>query len=316
MKPYSLDLRERVIATLKTAAYTQEEVAELYGVSLSWVEKLWHRYQNTDSYAALPPGGGRERVLARFEDLLRRMVERQPDVTLEELRARLRKRKRPVKVSVSMLHRELDRLGLPRKKKSLYDSQRDTPRVKKLRRNYLQEIAEVLAAKFKFIDETGVHLGYTRLYGRAPAGERVCESTPTYPGQHYTVVAVLGLQGVQAPLVFAGAMTGDIFVEYLRVQVAPTLTPGDVVTFDNLSAHKRAEAKAIIEACGARVQFLSPYSADFNPIELVWAKAKQALRTAKARTLNDLVAALADALHAITEQDAHAFFQHCGYTVH
>lgn len=316
MKPYSQDLRERIVADLQSRAYTQSEVAEKYAVSLSFVEKLWRRQRATGQCAALAHAGGGVRVLARFESWLRASVARQPDVPLAELRARLRKRKRHVTVSVSMLCREFQRLGLPRKKKALYDSQRDTPRVQNLRRTYWRRVARAMASKFRFLDESGLHLGMTSLYGRAAPGERVVESTPDYSGPHYTIIATLSLQGIQAPLIFKGALTGDIFEAYVCVQLLPTLKPGDVVVLDNLSAHKRAHVSTLIEACGARLLFLSPYSADFNPIELCWAKVKQALRVAKARSLAKLVEALADALRAVTPQDALAWFQHCGYAVH
>ena len=96
-------------------------------------------------------------------------------------------------------------------------------------------------------------------------------------------------------------------------QLCPTLDPDDIVVLDNLSAHKSARISQLIAARGARLEYLPPYSADFNPIELCWAKVKAALRAAKARTLDALIAALANALRAVTPQDVQAWFAHCGY---
>ena len=188
------------------------------------------------------------------------------------------------------------------KKKTLHDSQRDTPRVKRLRRVFNTEIRETvsdLLGHLKFIDEFGVHLGLTRLFGRAAPGQRVVEATPGYSGAHYTVVAALGLSGISAPWVFEGATSGIAFETYVEQVLVPTLAAGDLVFMDNLSAHKGEPIYKLIEGCGARLHFLPPYSPDWNPIELCWAKVKTALRDAKARTFEALVDALCDALRAI-----------------
>jgi transposase len=160
-----------------------------------------------------------------------------------------------------------------------------------------------------------VHWGLTRLYGRAAPGQRVVEATPGYSGPHYTVVAALGLDGIDAPWVFEGAMSGIAFETYVEQVLVPTLKAGDLVVMDNLSAHQGDPIYKLIEGCEAKLQFLPPYSSDFNPIELAWAKVKTALRGAKARTFDLLVDALADALRSISPSDALAWFAHCGYAV-
>jgi transposase len=165
----------------------------------------------------------------------------------------------------------------------------------------------------KFIDEIGLNLGLTRLYGRAAPGERVCEGTPDYSGPHYTSLAALGLQGVSAPWIFEGAMTSLAFETYVQAELAPTLRRGDIVVLDNLSAHKSAEARRLIEARGAQLLFLPPYSPDFNPIELCWSKVKAVLRAAKARTFKALLKALRQALQSVSRADIRAWFAHCGY---
>lgn len=103
------------------------------------------------------------------------------------------------------------------------------------------------------------------------------------------------------------------FDTYVQHVLAPTLQPGDTVLADNLSAHKGERARAAIEARGGRLEFLPPYSPDFNPIEKCWAKVKQALRAAKPRTWDELVVAVRDALLTVTPEDAAAWFAHCGY---
>ncbi len=188
--------------------------------------------------------------------------------------------------------------------------------MKRLRRQFDAEVREHaghLLDHLKFIDEFGVHLGLTRLYGRAAPGQRVVEATPGYSGPHYTVVAALSLQGIVAPGVFEGATSGNAFETYAEQVLGPALSPGDLVRIDNLSAHKGAPISTLIEGCGAKLHFLPPYSSDWNPIEWCWSKVKTALRKAKARTFAALVDALCEALQAINPSDVLAWFAHCGY---
>jgi transposase len=177
------------------------------------------------------------------------------------------------------------------------------------------ETLGTLVKRLKFIDESGAHLGLTRLFGRAAPGQRIVEATPGYSGPHYTLVATLGWKEVTAPWIFEGAMNGVAFEAYVRSQLLPTLRRGDIVVLDNLSAHTGETIRQLIEARGARVQFLPPYSSDFNPIELCWSKIKMALRAAKARTFDVLMEALAKALRSISLTDIQNWFAHCGYAL-
>ena len=190
--------------------------------------------------------------------------------------------------------------------------------MKRLRKIFAQEVADTLNAvptHLKFIDECGVHLGLTRLYGRAAPGQRVVEATPGYSGPNYTLVAALGLNRVSAPWLLQGALNGMAFETYVDQILGPTLKPGDVVLIDNLSAHKGGTIQRVIETRHARVVFLPPYSPDLNPIEKCWAKVKTALRATKARTFEALVDAVCQALRSITAEDAVAWFAHCGYAI-
>lgn len=177
-----------------------------------------------------------------------------------------------------------------------------------------EELADVLH-RLKFLDESGVNLGLTRLYGRATPGERGVEATPGTSGPHYTLVAALGLKGVQAPLLFEGAMTMVTFETYIEDVLAPTLRRGDIVLLDNLSAHRSDHVRTALHARGVQLIFLPPYSPDLNPIEKCWAKVKAALRAAKARTWDDLLVAVREALLSVSQSDALAWFAHCGYEV-
>ena len=150
------------------------------------------------------------------------------------------------------------------KKKSLHDSARDTARVKGLRADYLEQIASFVLARVKFIDETGINVGLTRLYGRATPGVRVVEAVPGRSGTRLTLLAAIGLSDLSAPWVIEGAVDGAVFELYLREILSPTLTADDIVIMDNLSVDKVAGVKAARTACGARLEYLPPYSPDFK----------------------------------------------------
>lgn len=190
--------------------------------------------------------------------------------------------------------------------------------MKALRQDYqlrFVESLDKLVKRLKFLDESGTHLGMTRLYARAAPGQRIAEATPGYSGPHYTVVATLGWKEVTAPWILEGAMDRVAFEAYVRSQLLPTLRRGDIVVMDNLSAHTGETIRQLIEARGARLQFLPPYSSDFNPIELCWSKIKTALRAAKARTFDALLEALTKALRSISLTDIQDWFAHCGYAL-
>jgi len=316
MQPYSQDLRDRIIAALKAHRDTRANIAQTFGVSRSFVQKLWRRWRKTGHSVALPHGGGRGRALAQDAARIRKEVTRQADVTLAELCERV-ERAGGATSSPSMMCRELQRLNLPRKKKSLHASERDTPRVKRLRKRHAAWMADALADRLKFVDETGLHLSLTRAFGRAAPGERVGDAVPQQPGGvAWTLLGALSVNGLSAPWLLAGPVDGAAFEVYVRHVLAPALKPGDIVLMDNLPAHKVAAVESAITAQHAQVHFLPPYSPDLNPIERCWSKIKAALRAAKARTFDALWEALKAALQTITEADALAWFTHCGYCVH
>jgi transposase len=153
----------------------------------------------------------------------------------------------------------------------------------------------------------------SRRYGRAPVGQRLVCPVPHGHYKTTTFVACLGLEGMTAPLVIDGAMTGDLFEAYVEQVLVPTLAPGDVVIADNLAAHKRAGARRAIEAAGCTLVLLPPYSPDLNPIELAFSKLKALLRQAGLRTVDGLWDFLGRALDAFSPQECRNYFRHCGY---
>ena len=198
----------------------------------------------------------------------------------------------------------------------MHAAERDTERVRALRREFIEALQHEDVTRFKFVDETSVNLTYTRRYGRAVGGQRVDAAVPLHNGPNVTIVAALSAQDVEAVMELEGALNTASFAGYLAQVLGPTLQPGDVVVLDNLPVHKAAGMAEVVAARGARLLYLPPYSPDFTPIELAFSKLKTHLRTAAARTREALRTALDAALAWITTQDAQNWFDHCGYHVH
>jgi transposase len=155
----------------------------------------------------------------------------------------------------------------------------------------------------------------TRLYGRAPKGERVPEAVPHGHWQALTILGALTTAGVQASMTVDAATDTDVFLAFLPQVLVPTLRPGQVVVMDNLPAHKHRKVRALLRTRQCRLVYLPPYSPDFNPIELAGSKLKTFLRAAKARLRPTLEQAVGTGLGTITAQNAQGWFRHCGYPV-
>ena len=155
----------------------------------------------------------------------------------------------------------------------------------------------------------------TRLWGRAPKGERIAETTPQGHWQVLTTIGAMSLRGIEAAMTIAAATDGEVFRAYVAQVLCRKLKPGQVVVLDNLSAHKVTGIEELIAARGAQLLYLPSYSPDLNPIEQAWSKFKQFLRAAKARTAEALEQAVTEALKTITPDDAAAWFRHSGYGV-
>jgi transposase len=164
-----------------------------------------------------------------------------------------------------------------------------------------------------FIDETWATTAMARRYGRARRGARVLGAVPHGHWKTTTLVAALRTDGLTAPCVFDGAINGVRFLAYVEQALAPTLRPGDIVVMDNLGAHKVRGVRQAIEAAGAELLYLPPYSPDLNPIEQAFAKLKTLLRTAARRTVDALWRAIGHALDAFTPAECAHYLAHAGY---
>ncbi len=174
-------------------------------------------------------------------------------------------------------------------------------------------ITGIAAERLVFVDESGATIMLTPRYGRAPRGARCLGRIPRNWGLRTTLLAAMTLDGITASFLIDGATDRQVFDTYVEQVLVPTLRPGQVVVWDNLSAHKSVRARAAIEAVGCEVVVLPAYSPDFNPIEHAVSKLKAGLRRAGERTHAGLWEAIGAGLEQITSQDAHSWFSHAGY---
>jgi transposase len=172
------------------------------------------------------------------------------------------------------------------------------------------------AGRLIFIDETWAKTNMTRIRGRAPIGQRLLAKVPHGHWKTTTLIAALCLGGIRCSTVVDGAINADLFEAFVEQVLVPQLRAGDVVIVDNLSSHRRRRTAQLIEAAGATLLFLPPYSPDLNPIEMVFSKIKQLLRSMGCRTREALWNAMQSVLDRVSASDATNCFSHCGYTLH
>jgi transposase len=196
----------------------------------------------------------------------------------------------------------------------LHASEQDRPDVAAARAILSADQAGLPVPHLLFIDETGIASNLVRRYGRAPAGSRLIGKVPHGFWTITTCIAALTAQGIATLATFDGAMNGELFVAFVIKFLVPVLKKGDIVIWDNLQVHKNKQAIAAIEAAGATVRPLPPYSPDFNPIEKAFDKLKAMLRKAKPRGKKAINRAIAAIFRAFTPQECRAYFKSCGYS--
>lgn len=198
-------------------------------------------------------------------------------------------------------------------KKSSRAAEQDRPDVALERANWRASQVEVDAERLVFVDETGMQSGASRLRGWAERGARLVEAVPGGHWHIHTLVHAVALDGTRAAMVVDGPIDSVCFAGFCQHFLAPTLRSGDLVVLDNLSSHKSAAAIAAIEAVGARMVYLPPYSPDLNPIENVFSKIKQLIRGFRPNGLSQIIQSVKRALLNVTCSDIENAFVHCGY---
>jgi len=308
--PYTPDLRERVVATFRSGR-SRAETAALFRVSESSVQRWSRLERTTGNVAAQPMGGQRPFALAGERDRILGRIAQQPDLPLRALLAELHER--GIKGSYCALWNIVDRAGLSYKKKSLHASEQDRPKVARRRLQWQQRQDKIDARRLVFIDETWAKTNMTPLRGRCPIGQRLVAKAPHGHRKTLTFVAALRCDGITAPCLLNQPINAISFRTYVEQFLVPTLRPGDVVVMDNLSSHKGKAIRKAIQAAGAKLIFLPPYSPDLNPIEQVFAKLKTLLRKANARTIPAITEAIAQLLDEYTVKECANYLVNSGY---
>lgn len=195
----------------------------------------------------------------------------------------------------------------------MHAAEQDRPDVAQAREQWKAGQSALDPERLVFIDETGTATNMARRYGRSLRGKRLCAKVPHGHWKTTTFIAGLRVGAVTAPCVIDGPMDGDTFRAYVEQMLAPTLRLGDIVSMDNLSAHKVEGVREAIEARGAELRYLPPYSPDLNPIEQLFAKLKALLRKAAERSLEKLWSRIGELLGLFPSSECANYFRNAGY---
>jgi transposase len=199
------------------------------------------------------------------------------------------------------------------KKKTLIAAEQEREDVARKRAEWKRSQSQIDPDRVVFIDETWAKTNMTRTYGRSQRGTRITERVPAGRWETTTFVGALRADGFVAPLTVDGPINGSLFRAWIEQHLAPTLSTGDVVIMDNLSSHKVAGVREAIEAAGAELRYLPPYSPDLNPIELAFSKLKKLLRDGAERTVETLWNLCGRVLDQFSAEECRNYFRHCGY---
>ncbi|MEZ5773293.1 MAG: IS630 family transposase [Hyphomicrobiaceae bacterium] len=288
------------------------QAAERFGVSAASAVRWVQRRRKQGTAEASPQGGDRRsaRIEAHGDDILA-IIAQTPDITLAELQDELAGDGR--RFGIGTLWRFLDRRRITPQKKSAHAAEQERADVLTRRRAWFAAQPDLDPERLVFIDETWASTNMARLRGRAPRGERLRVGIPHGHWKTTTFVAGLRLTGMTAPMVLDGPIDRISFEAYVEKMLVPELKPGDIVVMDNLSSHKGPAVRALIEAAGASLDYLPPYSPDFNPIENAFAKLKAHLRKCAERTIDGLCHAIGQFIPAITPDECANYFAAAGY---
>ncbi|WP_144037291.1 IS630 family transposase [Sphingomonas sp. TZW2008] len=307
----SQDLRERVVAAI-AGGMSCRAAAARFGVSAASAIRWRQLVVQHGTPAAKRQGGDRRaaRIDAHAAFILD-AIEAKDDITLVELQVLLAERGTPV--GIGTLWRFFDRHQITPQKKTAHATEQDRPDVLKRREEWFDGQLDLDPERLVFIDETWASTNMARRHGRCRRGERLRSGVPHGHWKTTTLVAGLRRTGMVAPMVLDGPINRDAFVAYVRQVLVPDLSPGDIVIMDNLSSHEAPAARDAIEAAGARLLFLPPYSPDFNPIEQAFSKLKAHLRKAAERTIHGLWDAIGRILDLYPPQECANYFANAGY---
>ena len=309
-KPYSLDLRKRVVAAVETGGLSCNQAAKQFGVGISTAIGWVRRLRETGSIAPGKMGGHKPKAISGEHRvwLLQRIKDR--DFTLRGLVAELAERGLKVDYRSVWEFVHAERLSF---KKSVAAGERDRSDVARRRAQWTKYQNRVEPERLVFIDETWTRTDMAPLRGWAPRGRRLTAKVAHGRWKTMTFLAALRHDRIDAPWFLEGPIDGDSFRLYVEMVLLPTLRPGDIVIMDNLGSHKGKAVRRLIRSAGAKLFFLPKYSPDLNPIEQFFAKLKHFLRKAAARTVEAVCLAIGEILQAFSPEECANYLTNSGY---
>jgi len=309
-KPYSIDLRERVVAAVETGGMSCHRAAAQFGVGISTAINWVRRLRETGSVAPGKMGGHKPKSISGEHRAWLLERTREKDFTQRGLVAELAERglKVDYRTVWSFVHAE--KLSF---KKTVAAGERDRPDVARRRAQWVKYQNKIAPERLVFIDETWTKTNMAPRRGWAPLGMRLAAKVPHGHWNTTTFLAALRHDRIDAPWLLDGPIDGESFQLYVEKVLLPTLRPGDIVIMDNLGSHKGKAVRRLIRSAGAKLIFLPKYSPDLNPIEQVFAKLKHLLRKAAARTLEAICTAIGQSLKAFTPDECANYFRNAGY---
>ncbi|MEF2074960.1 IS630 family transposase, partial [Consotaella aegiceratis] len=300
-RPYSMDLRARVVSAVLEGGLSRHQAAERFGVAVSTAVKWLQRHRETGSAEPGQMGGHKPKKIAgTHADWLRRRCNEKPFTLRGLVRELADERGLGVDYHTVWDFVHAEKLSY---KKTLVASEQDRPDVARRRGQWVRHQDRIEPARLVFIDETWTKTNMAPLRGWGPRGQRLKASVPFGHWKTSTFIAALRHDRVEAPWLIDGPVNGERFLLYVQQVLVPTLKPGDIVVMDNLGSHKGKAVRRAIRAAGAKLLFLPKYSPDLNPIEQLFAKLKHLLRKAGERTYQAVSDAIAQILASISSDE-------------
>lgn len=313
MKAYSIDFRQKILDVYHNEPISQKAIAKRFCVSLSFVQKLLKQYRETQNIA---PRTNRCGVKGKLNTeqllILAELIEANNDATLEELRYLLYQ-KIGVTISRATMGRMTKLLNMTCKKKTLFPSGKGTERVQNLRYEFWEKVRNIALKDLIFIDESGVNLAMVRLYARSLKGSRAQGERPNKRGKNVSIIGAISVNEVLTSVNLIGGTDALTFDAFIIRKLVPKLWKGACVLMDNCSIHMGKEVEKAIKKKGAKLIYLSPYSPDFSPIENLWSKLKNILRSIKTTNYQELGKAIEFAFEQVTSENLCNWFTHCCY---
>jgi transposase len=308
-KPYSLDLRTRVVAAIE-GGMSRNQAAKRFGVAISTAIGWTRRVEETGSVASGQMGGHKPRAISGEHAVWLAQRIREADFTLRGLVVELGERGLRVDYRSVWEFVHAEKLSF---KKSVVAGERSRPDIARRRAQWTKYQGRIDPERLVFIDETWTRTDMAALRGWAPRGQRLAAKVPHGRWKTMTFLAALRHDRIEAPWFIEGPIDGESFRTYIERVLRPTLRHGDIVVMDNLGSHKGKIVRQLIRSAGAKLLFLPKYSPDLNPIEQVFAKIKHLLRKAAARTVEAVCAAIGQALKAFTPEECGNYLANSGY---